>query len=244
MEIRMTSRGDLVSVGVLAIVIGLLLNGAAFVLQATFRFPDILRRPAAEALEQFTMNAPAVMAAYYVFALTSLLQGALVLGIRRLNGRRSSLALDIATAAGLGMALVQTMGFLRWVFMEPALVQLYRDGAGEAGVQSAVLAAHETMNRFAGVAIGEHLGWLLLATWLVATGVHMRVTPTLSGGRVGGGVAIVCGVLTLVSTVEQFGVVDGLQQMAFYGGYVAYTVLLIPFGVRLLRLAARLDRHV
>ncbi|QJR36408.1 hypothetical protein [Gemmatimonas groenlandica] len=213
-----------------AVVTSIGLNLPAAILMQQFAFPAILRRPPVEALTLFARNASTVIPAYYVFALASLSLIPLALLARRLQTTESTSILpDLAAVLGILTGLTQALGFLRWPFMEPALVQLYFAPDATMATRDAVLVVHEALNRYAGVAIGEHLGWLLHGTWMIALGASAVRRPTVWVPRVVGGVALSCGLFTLLSSVEQFGLDTPLVSISFYLGYVSWTLLLLPW---------------
>lgn len=71
----------------------------------------------------------------------------------------------VATVFGIVAGLAQTIGFLRWPFLVPFLSEAYlAPGASEAQ-QAAAAMVFEAFHRYAGMAVGEHLGYLSTSMW-------------------------------------------------------------------------------
>ena len=73
--------------------------------------------------------------------------------------------LRAATLVGAASVLLSVIGFLRWMFVVPALADSYM--AGDATTKAAVAAAWMAQHQFGGALIGEHLGQLLAIGWSV-----------------------------------------------------------------------------
>jgi hypothetical protein len=73
--------------------------------------------------------------------------------------------LRAATFVGAASVLLSVIGFLRWMFVVPALADSYM--AGDATTKAAVAAAWMAQHQFGGALIGEHLGQLLAIGWSV-----------------------------------------------------------------------------
>jgi len=234
-----TNRTTVLSTVALATIVSVGLNVPAAILMRVFEFPGILRRPAIDALTLFAKHATIVIPTYYAFALASLALIPLAILMRALLDDVSSPLLSLATTLGVFTGLTQAIGFLRWPFMEPALVSMYFAQAATPATREAVLVVHDAFNRFAGVAIGEHLGWLLNGSWLLTLGVYAIRRPTRWLPMWAGTLTAFCGVCTLVSSAEQFGIESPVVGAAFYAGYVLWTVLLFVWAVGALMHARR-----
>ena len=68
--------------------------------------------------------------------------------------------LEVATAFGVLAALVQFLGLIRWPFAVPHLARVMADPTSSAGTKESVDVIFQTLNRYLGVAVGEHLGYL------------------------------------------------------------------------------------
>ena len=89
--------------------------------------------------------------------------------------------LRAATFVGAASVLLALIGFLRWVFVVPALAEAYV--AGDPVTRAATAAAWTAQHQFGGALLGEHLGQLLAigsslwALWVIALGVAVLRRP-------------------------------------------------------------------
>lgn len=178
---------------------------AYMVLASAFGFPDILREPGEVVLAAFNQNAGVIRAAYYAFALSSLLFIPIAVLIRRGAAWRAVGLSDVAVALGAFAGFAQLLGFSRWPLYIPYLAESYAAAApGSARADSFVL-LYEAANRYSGMTVGEHLGWLFQGLWLICLG--LAVTRQGSRQRWAdpfGWVGALLGIMVLLSTGEQF----------------------------------------
>jgi hypothetical protein len=87
--------------------------------------------------------------------------------------------LALATAIGLLAALVQFLGLVRWPFAVPHLARLAADPATTPATRDAVEVVFQTLNRYLGVAVGEHLGYLFTGLWTALAGVALIQSAVL-----------------------------------------------------------------
>jgi hypothetical protein len=73
--------------------------------------------------------------------------------------------------------LLSLIGFLRWVFVVPALADSYV--AGDPTTKAAVAAAWMAQHQFGGALLGEHLGQLLAIGWSITISVLILRTRIL-----------------------------------------------------------------
>ncbi len=136
---------------------------AASVLSATFNWPDILREPADVVLPAFVAGGPTLVWTWFATAWTYALLAVPMLLLPAVLGRRDDPVLRVATQVGAASVLLSLIGFLRWVFVVPALAQAFVDG--DASTRDAVAAAWLAQHQFGGALLGEHLGQLLAVAW-------------------------------------------------------------------------------
>ncbi len=179
-----------------------LLTGGFFTLAPLFGFPDILRAPSVERMAAFRAHEAPIVAAYYAMALSGITQIALaVLGHRALLVRDSTLALGALIAGVLGGAW-QAMGFIRWAVTVPYLAAAMADASAESANTIALMEG--LLNRYAGMAIGEHLGFVGQGMWTLLFGAAAFNSRTLP--RTLSVIGWVFGVAFLAASLEQLGV--------------------------------------
>lgn len=152
--------------GLMLIVVPLAFVIGFTLLQIMFDYPAILRQPTAEVLTKFQAGGPQLVAAWYLLTLTAVLFIPLAVLVRQLLASVApSAALSVATAFGVVAGLVQALGFLRWPFLVPHLAQAYLAPGASAAQRTAASLVFEAFHRYAGMAIGEHLGYLSTSIW-------------------------------------------------------------------------------
>ena len=166
----------------------------------TFDYPSILREPVGDILTWFQAGGPALIAQWYsmVFASILFLSAALLFhGLIKDN----SLA-PLITGFGVVAALMNALGFIRWPFLVPVLAERYTDPALSEAARVSLETIFLAFHTYAGVAIGEHLGFTFLALWLVTGGLALRGTafPDWLGW-----VWVVTGIGTFLGVFEQIG---------------------------------------
>jgi hypothetical protein len=112
---------------------------AATTLSATFDWPDVLRRPAAEVLPAVVAGGPSLVWTWLATGWSYALLAVPILLLPAALGQRGSPALRVATHLGVASVLCSLVGFLRWVFVVPTLAESY--GTGDAATRTAVAAA-------------------------------------------------------------------------------------------------------
>lgn len=142
---------------------------AATALSMMFNWPDVLREPAEVVLPAFTAGGPALIWAWFAAAWTYGLLAIPILLLPAALGLQGNPALKVATFAGAASVLLSLIGFLRWVFVVPALASSY--AAGDGQTRAAVAAAWTAQHQFGGALLGEHLGQLLVIAWSAAVSI-------------------------------------------------------------------------
>jgi Domain of unknown function (DUF4386) len=142
--------------------------------------------------------------------------------------------LGAATFVGAASVLLALIGFLRWVFVVPALAASY--SAGDATTKAAVAAAWTAQHQFGGALLGEHLGQLLAVAWSVT--VSVLVVPSGILWRWIGWAGLVASVLylgnqgdILATAVPGFPVFD----LAGFLGSSLWGLWVLALGVAVLR---------
>ncbi len=220
--------------GVSAIVLAIGFNLPYANLVAIYDYPDILRRPAAEALVRFADGGPALILTWHAFAWAALLLVPLSFGLALTSANRATsdrLALFAAITGALsGMA--QAIGLWRWVFVIPGLAQ--RHATGDAATKTAAEGVFDILNAWGGVAIGEHLGqWLLVFFVLGMVGLQWRQGRYLTGG-IGFVTAITIGIGTTEGLAIALGREGDLFSLFTISGFLGLSLWLILTGLGLL----------
>jgi hypothetical protein len=155
---------------------------SASVLSATFDWPDILRENADVVLPQFAAGGDSLVWTWFATAWTYVLLAIPLLLLPKVLGLGRDPVLRVATAIGAASVAFSLIGFLRWVFVVPALARSWMEGdpVTRAAVEAAWLAQHQ----FGGALLGEHLGEILAIVWSVTVSVviiRTRVLPVWLG---------------------------------------------------------------
>jgi hypothetical protein len=182
--------------GLLLIIVPLAFTALFTLLQMQFEYPDILRQPTANILAKFQAGGSGLIAAWYGLTLAAILFIPVVVLLHQvLAGERAPIALWVATTFGVVAGLAQALGFLRWPFLVPHLAQAYLDPAASEAQRAAAALVFEAFHRYAGMAVGEHLGYLSTSIWTFLVALLMLRAPLfgrwlgLSGMALGLGVA-------------------------------------------------------
>ena len=217
--------------GTLLVLVPLAFTVCFLLLGQLFEYPDILRQPTADVLAKFAAGGTPLVAVWYALTLTAVAFVPVALLVHRvLAGREAPMLLWVATAFGVLAGLSQTLGFLRWPFLVPHLAQAYlAPGASEAQRTAAGM-VFEAFHRYAGMAVGEHLGYLSTSTWTVLVAVVILRTAVLPRWIGASGALLALGIaagLAEPAGWELGGTINSLS-------YLAWAVWLMAFGVLLL----------
>jgi hypothetical protein len=222
--------------GALLIVLPIAFNLCFALLGRLFGYPDILRQPTSDVLDRFRAGGTRLLLLWWAFALTAvLLAPTAVLFASTLVGVSPSLT-SLAATVGVMAAVVQFLGLIRWPFVVPYLARADMDPDTNPTRHETIDIVFQSFNRYLGVAVGEHLGYLLTGAWSVLSGValiHADNTPSWSGIA---GIAI--GVLLMICSLEFIGGFeqDGWRLAAVLTpiAYVAWSLWLVVVGLVLL----------
>jgi hypothetical protein len=144
----------------------------------------------------------------------------------------------LATAFGVVAGVVQFLGLVRWPFLVPYLADTYLDPASSGATRESVAVVFQAFNQYAGVAVGEHLGYLFTGLWtaLVALAMFGSALPFRRW-------------LALLGVVSAVGILVGMLEPAGFEpaanivvvGYILWSIWLALFGIFLLLPSSR--RH-
>ena len=229
--------------GALLILTPVVFNLLFTLLSVNFEYPDILREPAGYVLERFDAGGTGLVATWYGFMLTAVLFVPLAVLVHTvLAGERRAAGapfyLGLATTFGVIAGVVQFLGLVRWPFVVPYLAGAYTDPASSESTRQAVTVVFEAFNRYAGVAVGEHLGYLFTALWsALVAGTILRSTTFGRLRRPLGLLGLISAAGILAGTLEFAGLSAAADVVTV--AYVLWSAWLFVFGVALLRGAVR-----
>jgi hypothetical protein len=215
--------------GVLAIVAPVLLNVGFLLLGSSFNYPDVLDESAEKTLREFHDNATTISLEFGLLALSAALLAPLAIFLGRSLGTDKIVRASVFV--GIGAAVVQTIGLLRWPIFVPGLADTATDAAKSASERDDAVDTFNLLGDVLGTAIGETLGYALTATWTVLLLIALRERGLI--GRVlnilgfGAAVLIAIGVLVPLDAPG--------ADLAVFVGYILWSVWLIALGVILLR---------
>ena len=161
---------DATLAGIFLVAVPLAFNAAFALLGVRFDYPDILRRPTAEVLHRFRAGGAGLILLWWAFALTAVLMAPLVVLLSRAIGDANGTLLAVATTVGVLAAVVQFLGLVRWPFLVPFLAGADADPDASPARREAVDVVFQSFNRYLGVGVGEHLGYLFTGVWTLLAG--------------------------------------------------------------------------
>lgn len=207
---------------VMLIIVPLGFTALFAVLGRVFAYPAILRQPAAEVLERFTAGGTRLVLLWWAFAMTTIAFVPIAVGVGELVGDGPVARLSVAL--GVLAALVQALGLIRWPFLVPLLA---RERHRNPAVVDLVF---DVVNRYLGVAVGEHLGYLLTGLWTISVSVALldgTVLPVwfaVAGLIIGA--ALLFGALEFIGPFEQRGWhLAGTVVSVAYTGWALWLVI-------------------
>ena len=212
-------------------------NLAFFELGRTFDYPGILRREPDEILRRFDAGGSALLLRWEALLLSALAMLPLVALLAVVLAAAPALT-AVAMVIGAAAALVQGLGLVRWPFAVSELARRYvaAEGADAESTRRTIEHTFATLHRLLGVAIGEHLGYLLTGIWTLVVAASILSTAVLPGwlGIIGLpiGIALLVGGLEFVGRNEKAGwpLAGAVVPIA----YIAWSLWLIAMGVLLL----------
>jgi hypothetical protein len=205
------------------------------ILARSFEYPDILRRPTDEILSRFRAGGSRLILQWWAFMLSGVVFLPAAVLLPYLTGG-NRLLVSVAVAVGILAAIVQVIGLLRWVYLVPYLARVHADTAANPSTREAVGIVFQSLHRFLGVGVGEHLGYLFTGAWTMLTGIAM-ISGTAFASWLGW-VGIVLGAGLAVGSTEFLGPHEergwDLAGKAVPILYILWSLWLLVLGVMLL----------
>ncbi len=201
---------------------------AGFVtLSAVFDFPEILRADPGEVLPLFLENSGLVRTAYWALAMTGFLLAAAAVGLSRmLRSRGGGTAADLVGGFGVMTGIFWAIGYIRWPILMPYLADRYPTSKDDAAT------LYEFANRYGGMAIGEHLGFIAMGAFAIALAIAWRRANL--GARWLTPVGVFAGVFIAVTGYEQLdtsqdllGALNGAANTIWFLWLLAMAIVLL-----------------
>jgi hypothetical protein len=222
--------------GVFLIALPIAYNLLYTVLARSFDYPDILRRPTQEVLARFAAGGGTLLLTWWAFAMSALLLAPTAVLVSASFSDASPTLLSVATVVGVLAALVQLLGLIRWPLAIPHLARVSGDPATSPGTREAIDVTFQTLNRYLGVAVGEHLGYMFTGAWTALVGAVILGSDVVhpAFGIVGLALAplFLLGSTEFLGSNEESGskVAGAVVPLA----YIGWSVWLLALGVALL----------
>jgi hypothetical protein len=225
------------AIGIALIALPVAFNVAFADLARTFDYPDILRREPAEILGRFQSGGTALIVRWWVFAIVAIAFVPIGVAVPAVIAP-GSVATTITVALAVAAGLVQAFGLVRWPFLVPELARRHADPASTPAERATIELVFASVHRLLGVAIGEHLGYLLTGLWTIALSATIlaatgeAVPDPLAVPGVVVGLALIVGSLEFVGPNEEHGwpVAGKVVPIA----YVAWSIWLVVLGLALI----------
>jgi hypothetical protein len=221
--------------GVLLILMPVAYNGLYTVLARSFDYPDILRRPTAEVLERFEAGGSKLILTWWGFAMSAVLLAPAAVLVSQTLGDANPAVLSLATTVGVLAALVQFLGLIRWPFAVPHLARTMSDPATTSTTKEALDVTFQTLNRYLGVAVGEHLGYMFTGLWTALVSIAVIQSDLLHPAF--GVIGLILASLFAIGSMEFVGSFEG-RGWKFAGklvpvAYIGWSLWLLAMGIAL-----------
>ena len=216
--------------GLLLIVVPIAFNVTFFLLQRAFEYPDILRKPTDDVLRRFKAGGAPLRLLWYAFAFSAVLFTPVPVMVQQVFQPDAPWYLMVGTAIGVLAGAVQFLGLIRWPFLVPSLADMYTDPESTQATRDSVAVVFQAFHRYAGVAIGEHLGYIFTSTWTILLCIAIIATDLVNPLFGWLGILPALGVLTGVFEETGFKAAGMINAIS----YIFWSVWLIAFGVALL----------
>ena len=218
--------------GILLIVVPIAFNVTFFLLQRAFEYPDILRKPTDYILRRFKEGGAPLRRIWYAFAFSAVLFTPVPVMVQQVFKPDAPWYLLVGTALGVLAGAVQILGLIRWPFLVPSLADIYTDPASTQSTRDSAAVVFQAFHRYAGVAIGEHLGYIFTSMWTIL--LCIAITQTDVVNPLFGLLGVLPGIGVLIGVFEETGFKAAGAINAI--SYILWSVWLVAFGIALLLL--------
>ena len=225
-----------IAAGMLLVVLPLGYNSLFAALARTFDYPNILREPTNVILRQFAQGGSRLVLTWWGFAMTAVMLAPAVLLLSQTLTDADPTIVAMATTFGVLAAAVQFLGLIRWPLAVPYLARTINDPSVDQATSAAVEVTFQTLNRYLGVAVGEHLGYLFTGLWTGFAGIALIQTNLVHPAFGVSGIAIAP--LFAIGAAEFIGPFEPngwkLSGTLVPIAYTAWSIWLLAVGVGLL----------
>ena len=213
--------------GALLIFLPIAFNVIFFLLQKTFEYPDILRKPTDYILSQFNAGGNRLIVTWYSFALTGLLFIPMAILVNQVLAEDTMPYMAIATIVGVLAGLVQFLGLIRWTFLVPYLAKAYFEPNSSQATRDGISITFQAFHRFAGMAIGEHLGYLCTSVWTALVALAITQSSQFSSWLGWAGFLPAIGIFIGLFEEAGFKAAAAINAIS----YIMWSIWLIALGV-------------
>jgi hypothetical protein len=216
--------------GLLLIIVPIAFNVTFFLLQRAFEYPDILRKPTDYVLQRFKDGGVPLRRLWYAFTLSAVLFTPVPVIVQQVFQPAVPWYLVVGTALGVLAGAVQFLGLIRWPFLVPALADVYTDPKSTQATRDSVAVVFQAFHRYAGVAIGEHLGYIFTSSWSILLCIAIIATDVVNPLFGWLGIVPAIGVLMGVFEETGFKAAGAINAIS----YILWSIWLIALGIALL----------
>lgn len=214
----------------LLIIVPMAFNITFFLLQRTFEYPDILRKPTETILQRFKEGGAPLRRLWYAFTFSAMLFIPVPILVQQIFEPDAPWFLVIGTVIGVLAGVVQVLGLIRWPFLVPNLAEIYTDSGSSQATRDSVSVTFMAFHRYAGVAIGEHLGYLFTSIWTILLCIAIIQTGIVNPLIGWLGIIPAAGILAGVFEEAGFKTAGAINAIS----YILWSVWLVALGIVLL----------
>jgi hypothetical protein len=218
--------------GLLLILVPVAFNITFFLLQKAFEYPDILRKPTGIILKRFKQGGKPLIRLWYAFALSAVLFTPVPILVQLVFEPAAPWFLVIGTVMGVLAGVFQFLGLIRWTFLVPGLADIFDDPKSSQATRDSAAVTFQAFHRYAGVAIGEHLGYLFTSTWTIF--VCIAIIQTGKVNPLIGWLGIIPAIGVFTGVFEEAGMKAAGAINAI--SYILWSLWLVALGIALLLL--------
>jgi hypothetical protein len=218
--------------GLLLILVPITFNVTFFLLQRAFEYPDILRKPTDTVFRRFKEGGAPLRRIWYAFAFSAVLFTPVPVLVGHLFQPEVPWYLVVGTTLGVLAGAVQVLGLIRWPFLVPSLADMYTDPESTQATRDSVAIVFQAFHRYAGVAIGEHLGYIFTSAWTILLCIAIVATDLVNPLFGWLGIIPALGVLMGVFEETDFKSAGAINAIS----YILWSVWMIALGIALLLL--------